>query len=289
VSAVETVARPRTEVGEGPLWDADEGVLWWVDIKRPAILRFEPTSGAVARWPMPAPIGFLALRCRAPGFVAGLKSGLATVTLEGADARIEPLAAYPPAGDDDRINDGTVDPAGRLWFGTMDDGGRHPTGWLHRYEAGGRPERRDGPYVVTNGPALSAAGDRLYHVDTFARSIWRFAVAADGTLSGRTLFTRFTEPDRGFPDGVVCDAADHLWVAHWGGGRVTRFTPEGTVERVIALPTPQITKCAFGGPNLTTLYVTSAATGRGDDDRDAGALFRVETDVRGLVAHRFAG
>lgn len=289
MSAVETAARPRTEVGEGPLWDVEAGVLWWVDIKRPAILRFDPRSGAVERWAVPERIGFLALRRDGPGFVAGLKSGLAVVTLDGAAARIAPLAAYAPQGDDDRINDGTVDPAGRLWFGTMDDGEERPTGWLHRFEAGGVPERCDGPYVVTNGPAVSAAGDRLYHVDTFARAIWRFAVAADGTLADKALFVRFEDPAWGFPDGVVCDAADHLWVAHWGGGRVTRFTPDGAVERTIALPTPQITKCAFGGPDLTTLYVTSAAIGRGEDEREAGALFRVASDVRGLAPHRFAG
>ena len=289
MSAVETAARPRTEVGEGPLWDERAGVLWWVDIKHPAILRFDPRTGAVDRWPMPERVGFLALRRDQPGFVAGLKSGLALVTLDGAAARIAPLAAYAPAGEDDRINDGTVDPAGRLWFGTMDDGEARPIGWLHRFAAGGSPERCDGPYVVTNGPAISAAGDRLYHVDTFGRAIWRFALAADGTLAGKTLFTRFEDPAWGFPDGVVCDAADHLWVAHWGGGRVTRFTPAGAVERTIALPTPQITKCAFGGPDLTTLYVTSAAIGRSDEDREAGALFRVACDVAGLAPHRFAG
>lgn len=289
MSAVEAVARPRTEVGEGPLWDVDAGVLWWVDIKRPAILRFDPATGAVDRWTMPARIGFLAQRRAGPGFVAGFKSGLAVVTLGGADARIEPLASYAPDGDDDRINDGAVDSAGRLWFGTMDDGERRPTGWLHRFEAGAGPVRCDGPYVVTNGPAVTAAGDRLYHVDTFERQIWRFALAADGTLGEKTLFARFDDDAWGFPDGVICDAADHLWVAHWGGGRVTRFTPAGTIERVVDLPTPQITKCAFGGPDLHTLYVTSAAVGRGANDADAGALFGVATDVAGLAPYRFAG
>jgi len=289
VSAVETVARSRTEVGEGPRWDDELGCLWWVDIKRPALLRFDPATSAVDRWPMPERVGFIVRRRDRAGLVAGLKSGLALVTFEGERAHVEPFAAYVAAGDDDRINDGCADTAGRLWFGTMDDAEERPTGYLHRYVAGGVPERTDGPFVVTNGPAVSAAGDRLFHVDSFGRTIWRFRLGADGSLGERALFVRFEDPSWGVPDGVICDADDHLWVAHWGGGRVTRFAPTGAIERQIAMPTPQITKCAFGGPELTTLYVTSAAIGRSADEPEAGALFRIETDVRGLVPRRFAG
>lgn len=289
MSAVEIVASTRCEVGEGPLWDDRLDVLWWVDVKQPALWRFDPASGETRSWPMPERVGFVVQRLEEPGFVAGLKSGLALVHLEGDAPRIEALATVAPAGDDDRLNDGGVDARGRLWFGTMDDREASATGFLHRYAPGGRPERTDGPYVVTNGPAVTAAGDVLYHVDTLGRSIWRFALDAAGALHERTLFCRFTDDDWGFPDGIVCDAADHLWVAHWGGGRLTRFAPDGRPERFVALPTPQITKCVFGGPDLRTLYVTSAAIGRPADDAAAGALFRVETDVRGLEPRRFAG
>lgn len=277
-------------LGEGVLWDEEEGAVYWVDIKDPAVYRFDPTSGEHRRWAMPERVGFLARRRDAGEFVAGFKSGLVTLALEGGTARVEPLAGYAPGGPDDRINDGFVDARGRLWFGTMDDREREATGYLHVYDSKHPPQRRDGPYIVTNGPCASPDGRVLYHTDTVGRTIWAFDLHDDATLTGRRMFVRFEDDSWGSPDGMACDAEGYVWICHWGGGRITRFTPDGLVDRVLPLPTPQITKCAFGGDDFRTLWVTSAAVGlesRGDDL--PGGLFRIDLDVTGLPANRFAG
>lgn len=277
-------------LGEGVLWDEREAAVYWVDIKDPSIHRFDPASGEHRRWGMPERVGFIVRRRTEPGFLAGLKSGLAIVDLDGDDAPIEPLAGYQPGGPDDRINDGFVDAEGRLWFGTMDDRESEPTGYLHLYDGRGAPKRCDGPYVVTNGPCASPDGRTLYHTDTMGRTIWAFDLHADGLLANRRLFVRFEDATWGSPDGMACDADGHVWVCHWGGARITRFAPNGEVDRVIPMPTAQITKCAFGGADFRTLWITSAAIGLDrDKDEFAGDLFRVDLDIAGMPAGRFAG
>jgi sugar lactone lactonase YvrE len=158
-----------------------------------------------------------------------------------------------------------------------------PTGWFYRYRDHALT-RLHGPFTVTNGPAVSADGRVLYATDTRGGTI--YAHDLDHGVPGEPR--RFVQFEEGWgrPDGMAVDAEGHLWVCHWGGSRISRFSPEGALERIVPVPTAQVTKCAFGGPDLSTLYVTTAAIGHDPTvDPMAGHVFAVETGVRGLEAH----
>jgi sugar lactone lactonase YvrE len=146
--------------------------------------------------------------------------------------------------------------------------------------------RVDSGYVVANGPAFSPCGRWLYHTDTGRGVIYRFELVEEG-VANRQPFVTFGEGD-GSPDGMTVDVEGGLWVAHWGGGRVSRFSPEGKLDREIALPARQVTNVAFAGEKLDRLFATSAATGLPPSEHD-GALFEIETGTRGLAAGLYAG
>lgn len=276
-------------LGEGPVWDLEERALYWVDIKAPAVHRITPSTGERRTWPMPEAIGAIARR-KGAGFIATFKSGFALVDLD--HGRIEHLGHPEPERPDNRFNDGKCDPAGRFWAGTMDDNEREPTGWLYRFDPDRTWRRLDGPYVCTNGPAFSPDGRTLYHTDTVGREIHAFDLAADGALTRKRRFVKFAEDD-GYPDGMTVDAEGHLWVCHWGGWCVTRFTPDGKRERAIRLPVAQVTSCAFGGPDLGTLFITTAAIGLAPEALArqplAGGLFAVQPGPGGLPPATYGG
>jgi sugar lactone lactonase YvrE len=280
----EPVLEAGCTVGEGALWDPRRGEVLFVDIKDPAVWRFEPGTGHHVRLALGERIGFVALTEDPDVVVAGFKSGLKRLSLtEGA---LEDLLDPEPDRPGNRLNDGHVGPDGSLYFGTMDDEEEDASGAFYRYD--GRDVLRFGePAVVTNGPAVSADGQTLYVTDTKAGTIFRH-VLTEGRPGERQRFAHLT-PDVGHPDGMAVDAQDHVWVCHWGGGRITRFAPDGSVERIVPIPAAQVTKCAFGGPDLATLYVTTAAIGRDRrEDPGAGHLFAVDTGgIRGLPANHF--
>jgi sugar lactone lactonase YvrE len=169
----------------------------------------------------------------------------------------------------------------------MDDREQSPTGCLYRLDPSGAWSRHDTGYVVSNGPTFSPGHDVLYHTDTTRRVIYRFPLAADGSLGRREEFVVF--PDEwGWPDGMATDIEGGIWVAHWGGARLSRFLPDGRLDRAIAMPVAQVTSCCFAGPRLERMFVTTAAIGR-DDEPLAGALFEVEPGVRGAPTYAFAG
>ncbi|HYF52653.1 MAG TPA: SMP-30/gluconolactonase/LRE family protein [Salinarimonas sp.] len=273
-------------LGEGALWDSRRSELLFVDIKDPAIWSLDPASGRHVRRPMPQRVGFVALTDDPDVVIAGFKTGLKRVSL--GDGAVEDLAAPEPDRPGNRINDGHVGPDGSLYFGTMDDGEAEPTGAFYRWDGRDLTRFQDG-IVVTNGPAVSADGQYLYATDTKAGTVFRH-VLTDGHPGERQRFAHLT-PDVGHPDGMAVDAQDHLWVCHWGAGRITRFAPDGSVERIVEIPAAQVTKCAFGGPDLATLYVTTAAIGRDRaQDPRAGHVFAVDTGgIRGLPANLMRG
>jgi sugar lactone lactonase YvrE len=276
-------------LGEGPLWVENEAALYWVDIKAPAVHRYDPENGAKHSWPMPEPIGCLARRASG-GFVAGLKSGFAFFN-SGFDtiARFDGPETDSPGN---RTNDGKTDSQGRLWAGTMDDAEIKPTGALYCLEAGKNWRRMDSGYVITNGPAFSPDGKTLYHTDTLKRVIFAFDLAADGAISNKREFVKISEQN-GYPDGMTIDAEGGLWVAHFGGFRVTRYDHKGNKVIDVKLPVANITSCAFGGADLDRLYITTATKGLDGAARAgqplAGGLFSVETGVRGLPMPAYAG
>ncbi|HXG82343.1 MAG TPA: SMP-30/gluconolactonase/LRE family protein [Sphingomicrobium sp.] len=274
----------RSLLGEGPLWSPRDKAIYWVDILGRRLRRYSLDGESIDRWDMPEPIGWVIERRHKPGFVAGFASGFAELTLD--PLTITPIGNPEPHLPGNRMNDAKADPQGRIWAGTMAANCKGESGSLYRLDPDFRWARVDGPYGIANGPAISADGRTLLHTDTARREIYRFTVLDDGSLSDRQLFIRF-EADWGFPDGMTLDADGGLWVAHWGGGRVSRFSPEGRLNRAIELPASQITSCTFAGPELDRMFVTSAADGVGEPD--AGKLFEVDPGCRGLPTLAFDG
>jgi len=275
----------RTTLGEGPLWVARENAVYWVDIKGKALHRLVLGDASHTEWAMPEMLGWIVERRDRPGFIAGFKSGFARLELD--PLRIEPICEPERHLPDSRMNDAAVDRAGRIWAGTMDDREREPTGCLYRLDAAGHCSKHDEGYVVSNGPAFSPACDVLYHTDTTRRVIYRFALAADGTLGHREEFVAFPE-QWGSPDGMATDIEGGIWVAHWGGARLSRFLPDGRLDRVIGMPVAQVTSCCFAGPELERMFVTTASIGR-DEEPLAGCLFEVVPGVRGAPTYAYAG
>lgn len=274
----------RDTLGEGTLWSAGENAVYWVDILAPALNRLSLDDGAIQRWVMPEPLGWVAERAGG-GFIGGFQSGFKQVSLD--PLRITPIGDPEPDLPGSRMNDGKADAGGAIWCGTMDMAEEQDVGALYRLDPDGSWAVMDTGYRVPNGPAFSPCGQWLYHSDTARQQMYRFARTVDGGLTDRQPFIRFTEDD-GYPDGMTVDAEGHLWVAHWGGGRISRFTPEGQLDRSIALPARQITNICFAGPDLDRMFVSSAAIGMPDSEYD-GAFFEVFPGVRGLPTHPYAG
>jgi sugar lactone lactonase YvrE len=233
---------------------------------------------------MPEPLGWVVER-QAGGFIAGFQSGFAELDLD--PLTIRPFADPEPNLPGNRMNDGKADADGHIWCGTMDMAEEADLGALYRLAPDRSILRMDDGYRVPNGPAFSADGAWLYHSDTARRTIYRFRRIAGGHIADRHVFIRFSA-ENGHPDGMTVDAEGGLWVAHWGGGCISRFDPEGALERRIALPAQQITNVTFAGEALDRMFVTSAAIGLPEGGAD-GSLFEVDSGARGLSSHQFAG
>ena len=278
------------ELGECPVWSVEEQALYFVDIKGRALHRFVPATGAHRTFSMPEEIGCIGLR-KGGGFIAGFRSGLWLLDADGN--RMRKLADNPEDQRTSRFNDGRVDPAGRFLAGTIDepkDGGK---AHLYRYDSRGLATMAEG-LLTSNGVAFSPDGRTLYHSDTPTFTVWRYAYdPATGEAMDKTLFVRIqpTETDRGRPDGAAVDAEGCYWTALFEGGRIRRYSPEGRLLAEYPVPARCPTMVCFGGPDLKTLYVTSARTGRSEDELAAlpysGSLFTMPVDVPGLPEHKF--
>ena len=291
---VHRIVAGAARLGEGPVWDARAGVLWWVDIAGGAIHRHDP-SGGDRVLELGEPVGCVAPR-GGGGLVAALKSGLAFVDFDtGAVEHVHHPEADRP---DNRFNDGTTDRQGRFWAGTMRDGpgagpGEGPGGAFYRMEGRAVTHWRGGIHT-TNGLAFSPDGRRMYFSDSHpsVRTIWRCDYdPATGTPGEASVFLDTTgRPGR--PDGGTVDADGCYWSAAIEGWQVIRVTPDGRVDRVVDLPVEKPTKPMWGGPDLSTLYVTSLAFGLSDPARqpDAGGLFAVTgLGAQGVPEAPFAG
>jgi xylono-1,5-lactonase len=287
MASFRVVDRPlRDQLGEGLLWCARENAVYWVDILAQSLHRLTLVDEALTTWPIPERIGWVVERRDQPGFIAGLQSGFHQLRLDPftCERIVDPEPQYP----NNRLNDVGVDARGRIWAGTMDCGAALETGSLYCLDTNFKVTLRDSGYIVTNGPVFTPEGDFVYHNDTARGVVYRFRLTSNGELREKSEFLHFPR-EWGLPDGMTVDTDGCLWIAHWGGARVSRFDPDGDLERLIRLPTPQITNCVFAGQELDRMFVTSAATGR-ETDPMAGVLFEVDTaGIKGLPPHAFGG
>lgn len=286
--SVQCVADVHAVLGEGPLWVARERALYWLDIKGRKIFRLDE-QGGLSQWPTPFRVGFIASREKG-GFIAGTDQGIAEIDL--ASGRLDILFNPEEQLPDNRFNDGKVDRHGRLWAGSMDDREREPSGTLYRFGPDLACTVVDEGYRVTNGPAFSPSGEILYENDSARQVTYAFDLDSEGNASDRRTFLKFGDGD-GYPDGMTVDCEGCLWIAFWDGWCIRRFSPEGELLQTVKMPVARPTSCAFGGPSLDRLYVTSA--GRDLDEAahamqpKAGGLFMLVPGVRGLEEASFAG
>ncbi len=284
------VCKVANALGEGPVWSVREACLWWVDIRAPAVFRYVPSSGALDRYAMPALVGAVALRSRG-GLLLALKGGIHVFDPgSGTLDRFKELESDLP---DNRPNEGRCDSHGRLWLGTMVDRARYAGGRLYRIGATGECDTLLEHVCIPNSMRWSPDGRTMYFSDSKTGEIEAFDFDVDtGTIGNRRIFAAATAAP-GMPDGSAVDSDGGLWNVRYGAGCVVRFTPDGRCDRIIKVPVSQVTACTFGSDDLRTLFITSARQRMSaealNSEPDAGALFAVETDMRGLPENLFAG
>jgi sugar lactone lactonase YvrE len=289
VPAVEVVVPGGAELGEGPVWDSDRRRLTWVDITGGVLHLFDPTTGIDTPLPVGERVGCAVPR-RSGGFLLALERGVAF--FDPASRSVEPQ--WELDGDAPTwLNDGACDSRGRFWFGSAGAGGSEPLGSLYRLD----PDLEVQPILdgvgCSNGIGWSPDDTAMYYVDspTSRVDVFDYDLESGAATERRTLasFPR----EWGLPDGMKVAVDGSLWIAFWGGSSVRRFSPAGEPLASIELPTTLITSCAFGGPDLDDLYITSASIDLSAEERrsqpHAGALFRARPGVRGLPSTPFAG
>ena len=288
---IERIGEARYDLGEGPLWDPADGVLYFVDSLAPAVFRHDPASGAIARRDLPgATVGSLALRA-AGGMVLAMDDGFHAYDFE--TGALETIAEPEAGVANTRFNDGKVDRQGRFIAGSLERNFAARSGTLYRLDADLSVARIEDRVVCTNGPCWSPDGATFYFTDGGRDEIYAYDYDAEaGTVANRRVFAAAT-PLGGNPDGATVDAEGFVWSALFGAAKVARFAPDGRLDRTVELPARLITSVMFGGAGLDVLYVTSArgdGVVRSDDGSDAGALFRIDgLGVVGLAEPRFAG
>ena len=278
------------QIGEGPSWDVGDQSLLWVDIAGQRVWRLDPAGGSTWQRTFDQMVGAVLPRA-AGGLALCLQDG---VWLADSDeGPVRRLVAIEPDDPDTRLNDVKVDRAGRLWGGTMALDARLDAGTFYRIGADGSVAVIARPTTISNGIDWSPDGALMYYIDSATHRVDVFDFdLASGRALGRRPFIRFEE-SAGLPDGMTVDAEGHLWVAFYDGWAVRRYTPAGSLDRVIHLPAARITSCAFGGPDLSDLYVTSATSGLDQmelaEQPHAGGLFVLRPGVAGLPSTPFAG
>ena len=275
-------------LGECPLWNEREQSLYWVDIRRPAVRRLDHASGRIDTWMMPDLVGSIAFIAGEDQLLVALPDSIAL--FDPATGSLEPFVAAPRVPGH-RFNDGRVDPQGRFWAGTMHNITRAPEGV--QYMIDGRQEllpMRTG-ICIPNSLAWSPDGRTMYFADSLRYTIFEYDFDAQtGAMSNERPFAESTPP--AFADGSTVDAEGCLWNAEFNGGRIVRYTPDGRIERVIPVPAQRPTCCAFGGPSLDILYITTASQNMSPEELAAqpfaGSLLAIDCGIRGRIEPRFA-
>ena len=272
----------QAELGEGPVWVERDQALWFTDIKRRKVHRYSPGTGEQRSWDAPEQIGFVLPRERG-GFIAGLQSGL--YGFDEASGEFELIERVEPDRPGNRLNDGVIDPSGRLWFGTMDDGESGKSGSFYCYDRGRLTHSGISGIAITNGPAVSPDGRTLYWIDTVGGGIFQCAIAEDGSLGPSRDFAAIA-PEDGHPDGPTIDSEGHVWISLYAGWEARRYSPAGELVSRVRFPVANITKIAFGGPALRTAYATTARQLLSPEEiaeqPQIGGLFEFQVDVPGV-------
>ncbi len=281
----------RAQVGEGAIWEAQKKVLYWLDILSSELYEYNPTTGENKTYHVGQHVGTVVPRASG-GLMLALYNGFAA--FDPASGKITMIADPEANLPANRFNDGKCDPAGRFWAGTMAYTHQSTQGSLYRLDADLSVHKMMGNIAISNGIVWTADKKTMYYIDTHAYNVraYDYDNATGNIANERVVVT--VEKGMGGPDGMAIDAEDMLWVAHYGGSCVRRWDPKsGKVLDQIDLPVSNITSCAFGGDDLSTLYITSAAQQLSAEALAktplAGSLFRANPGVKGVPSFAFAG
>jgi sugar lactone lactonase YvrE len=274
-------------LGESAIWCGIDNVLYWVDIRAPALRRLEPQTGQVTSWAMNDLCAAIMLTTDRRLLLA---MRLGVFAFNPADKTLKPFVAPEPESLNNRLNDSKCDRSGRLWTGTMRDFGLAQTGSLYRIGVDASCTRMLGDITVPNALSWSPDNRSMYFADTPDKRIRAYEFDVDeGQLGAMKIIETGNLPGR--PDGATVDSEGCIWSARYQGSCVARITPQGKVDRIVQLPASQVTSCTLGGPDLRTLYITTARQKLSPADLDsqplAGGLFAVRVDVGGLPEPRF--
>jgi L-arabinonolactonase len=288
---VEHVLATGNQLGESPMWSAEEGALYWVDIPKGLVIRHVFATGVKSQWKLPVSIGSFAFREQG-GMVVALKTGIYFFNPDSGELREihNPEAELP----ENRFNEGKCDRRGRFFTGTMNEVVRgKPDGSLYRLGSQLKLDVILREITVPNGLAWSPDGRTMYFADTRRNVIFQFDYDLDdGVPSRQRVFVDLSSYE-GLPDGATTDVDGCLWSAMFSGGRIIRYTPKGKIDRVIGLPVTQVNSLAFGGSDLRTLFVVTSKhllnEGGLASQPLAGDIFAIETGVAGMIEPRFAG
>jgi sugar lactone lactonase YvrE len=288
---LELVLDAKATLGEGPCWDAEKQILYWVDIKEKKVNLFNPATGENLEIQLKQNVGTIVPRNEKEAALA-LEDGLYLLNLETEKLTlIEELESDIEAN---RFNDGKCDPAGRFWAGTMDKEGAAGKGALYCLDADGKIEKKLGQLGISNGLAWSPDDQFMYFIDTPTGKISRFDYdIKTGAIENRTEIISIPE-GAGAPDGMTIDEEGKLWIAHYGGAKVSRWDPHtGEQLMEIKVPARNVTSCTFGGKDLRDLYITTARDGLSEEQLKeypmSGGLFRIKLEVKGRPAYSFKG
>ena len=277
------ILRVENILGEGILWDSRRGMLWWTDIQALKLYRYAWATGSTRVFDTPERVGSFGLIAGAETLITAFAGGIA---LYGVQNQAVEWLAHPDPVAGIRFNDGRVDRRGRFWTGTMLEGGQHDSGaCLYSFDSASGVRRHLSGLRVSNGLCVSRDGARLYFADSPTRTIRAYEmIEPEGILGNSRMFAQ--TPEGAFPDGATVDVDDCVWSAHWGAGRVVRYTPEGRIDRTLSIPTCQPSCVCFAGPDLDILCVTTAREGLDratlDAEPNAGDVFLYRPGVQGV-------
>jgi sugar lactone lactonase YvrE len=275
------VQAPVCTLGEGPVWDAGDQALYWVDIPQSRVHRIA-ADGSLSSWDTGQPVGAVVPRASG-GLVVAVRDGF--LALDPASGKLTMLAEVEQDQPENRMNDGACDRAGRFFAGTMADDESPAAGALYRLDPDLSVTRLLAGVGISNGIGWSPDERLMYYIDSHAHRVDVFDYdPAAGSIGGRRPFAAVGQGDV-VPDGLTVDADGGVWVAVWGGYAVLHHDPGGQVLEAVDLPAARVSSCVFGGPDLDRLYITTAA-GPGES---AGALFVCEPGVTGQPSHPFRG
>ncbi len=290
MKSIEVVCAHKSELGEGPIWDEKRGLICWVDILSGHVHEWSVENKKLRTLEIGQMIGAMAV-ASSVNYVAALHHGFAY--LDRKHGEVQPIADPEKHLPGNRFNDGKCDPAGRFWAGTMPLSEDKAAGSLYVLHKNGTVEKKEDTITISNGLAWCQREKAFYYIDSPTLQVVRYDYdEATGAISNKRTIIQIPK-EEGFPDGMTIDKEGMLWIAHWGGGQVTRWNPK-TGEQLAAfkLPVSNVTSCTFGGPTLENLYITTARKGLSEEELKrqplAGSLFVIENcGYTGMPANIF--